>query len=269
MKAIRPRLLLEGEYDRMHRVEDTHWWYVALHRLVLEALAKESLGYKRPLRILDVGCGTGRLSYLCHQAGYHIRGIDPSPRAISLAKKRLGGWHFVKGSATRLPFSEASFNAVLLMDVIYLLHPDQMDQAFAEARRVLKPGGLLLIHSATLPWLHSAHDIAVQTVRRYPLPEVRGAILQAGFTIERLTHRMGLLLPPVVLSRFISRFTRRGPAPKGDVAPPSALGQAIGKALMALEAKLLRYVNLPIGVSLWAVVRRGPDRLLKKKPDRP
>lgn len=258
MKAIKPRLLLEGEYDRMHGVEDTHWWYVALHRLVLEALAKESLRSKKPLHILDVGCGTGRLSYLCHQAGYLIRGLDPSPRAITLAKKRLGGWHFVKGSATRLPFPKARFDAVLLMDVIYLLHPDQMAQAFAEARRVLKPGGLLLIHSATLPWLHSAHDIAVQTVRRYPLPEVRGAILQAGLTIERLTHRMGLLLPPVALSRFISRFTRRGPAPKGDVAPPSALGQAIGHALMALEARLLKYTDLPIGVSLWAVVRKAP-----------
>ncbi|WP_295791128.1 class I SAM-dependent methyltransferase [uncultured Veillonella sp.] len=99
-----------------------------------------------PLRILDVGTGTGFFSFLLAHQGHQVLGIDMSQQMIDHAK--LNGTQFnsnaqfQKMDATKLDFSTSEFDMLISRNVTWTL-PDT-EAAYAEWLRVLKPGGLLL-----------------------------------------------------------------------------------------------------------------------------
>lgn len=99
--------------------------------------------------VLDVGCGDGYLLYLAALKTNNValHGIDDNQLAIDLAKKKLQDHglyaSLTVASAYSLPFEDQSFNAVLNADVIE--HLKDADNLLKEIKRVLKPGGLLLL----------------------------------------------------------------------------------------------------------------------------
>ena len=90
-------------------------------------------------RILDLGCGDGQISRLLAAAGARVVGVDPTWNQISVAHERGGGAVFARSEAAELPFSEASFDAVVACLVFE--HIDDVDGAIAEVARVLRTGG--------------------------------------------------------------------------------------------------------------------------------
>jgi len=90
--------------------------------------------------ILDVGGGTGRHALLLRDAGYDVELIDPVPRHVTEALDT--GLRAQQGDARNLPFSDAAFDATLLLGPLYHLasHNDRT-LALAEAMRVTRPGG--------------------------------------------------------------------------------------------------------------------------------
>jgi 2-polyprenyl-6-hydroxyphenyl methylase/3-demethylubiquinone-9 3-methyltransferase len=123
----------------------------------LEGL-RSCLGPLRGLRVLDLGCGKGRFAApLAHQ-GAEVIGLDRS--AAMLAGAAGTGLPFprVLGSARRLPFGNAIFDAVIAVEVFE--HLTAIDAVLFEVRRVLRPGGILAIvdknagsWNARRPWL--------------------------------------------------------------------------------------------------------------------
>ncbi|MFZ1040531.1 MAG: class I SAM-dependent methyltransferase [Anaerolineales bacterium] len=103
-------------------------------------------------RVLDVGCGSGRLTLAAQQwtseRGEAV-GIDPSPEMIEVARqnaKRAGSKaKFELGLAESLPFRDASFDVVLNRLMLHHLPEDLKQRGLAEMRRVLKPSGVCLI----------------------------------------------------------------------------------------------------------------------------
>lgn len=91
-------------------------------------------------RVLDVGCGTGRLAAELQERGNRVWGVDPSPEMVSAAKAR--GVNAKVARAERLPFKESWFERAVLWLSVHLL---DRAQAFAELRRVLAPEGRVLI----------------------------------------------------------------------------------------------------------------------------
>jgi ubiquinone/menaquinone biosynthesis C-methylase UbiE len=96
----------------------------------------------RDARWLDVGCGTGAFSesILRHAAPASVIGIDPSPEQIDYVRKHLPGSTFRVANAMALPFGEHEFDVVASALVLHFI-PDRA-KAFAEMKRVLRPGGL-------------------------------------------------------------------------------------------------------------------------------
>ncbi len=90
-------------------------------------------------RVLDVGCGDGQVSRLASRLGCDtVVGVDPTWNQVKVAAQR-GGASFARAGAARLPFADASFDAVVACLVFE--HIRDVDDAIAEVARVLTPGG--------------------------------------------------------------------------------------------------------------------------------
>lgn len=103
------------------------------------------------LRVLDAGCGRGEVLLACASAGAQVAGIDYSEAAVEIAAEVLagvGGADVRRGDVTALPWPDGAFDRVLFGDVIEHIDPEQAVAALAELRRVLAPGGTLLVHTA-------------------------------------------------------------------------------------------------------------------------
>ncbi|MDO9411076.1 MAG: class I SAM-dependent methyltransferase [Pseudolabrys sp.] len=90
-------------------------------------------------RIADLGCGSGVFSNLLRQRGYDVTGVDLSPKLINVAQAKFPGITFLEGDIEQLPFTDASFDGVLLGGVLHHL-PDP-SRCAAEVARILRPGG--------------------------------------------------------------------------------------------------------------------------------
>ncbi|WP_374382250.1 ArsR/SmtB family transcription factor [Thermomonas sp.] len=113
-----------------------------------EALARSALPLLEPGDVLDIASGDGVLAeLLAPHAGRYVC-VDASQRVVAAASERLRRYPNVdvrEGDMHALPFADASFDLVVLMHA--LTYADKPAQAVAEAARVLRPGGRLLLSS--------------------------------------------------------------------------------------------------------------------------
>jgi ubiquinone/menaquinone biosynthesis C-methylase UbiE len=144
-------------------------------------------------RVLDVGCGPGRLAMAAQEwagAGGEVIGIDPSPEMVKTARRNAekagSAARFELGVAESLPFPDGSFDVVLNRLMLHHLPGDLKQRGLAEMRRVLKPGGVCLVVDFEPPKTGLLHLIVVNhlnpvmaqvDVRKYvPL------MMEVGFT---------------------------------------------------------------------------------------
>jgi len=237
----------------MFEVEDRLWWYVGM-RAITSAILENSINSTSNPRLLDVGCGTGfSVHWLREQLGAQAAfGVDISPNAALFWRERdLDTLALAKGSA--LPFCEGEFDLVTCFDVVYQLDDDEAASTLSEIRRVLRPGGRLFIREPAYNWMKGAHDIAVGTRKRYTLGGLTRMLSTEGFTIKRRTYANTLLFGAAVPHRLLSRF--RG-AETSDVREvPPLMNRAMTSALR-VEARLLRRISFPFGLSVAAVAEK-------------
>lgn len=182
-------------------------------------------------------------------------GVDASPLALGLSRRR-GLDRLAAGSASALPFRDGIFDACLCLDVLYHKGVGSESAALAECRRVLRPGGLLVVTDSAFAWLRSAHDDAVHGARRYTRRALVGHLAAAGFRPLWASYAYALLFPAVAGYRLLRRTGGAAPAAGSDVFPlPPAVDRALG-AVQAVERGLLRLTPLPFGSSVVCAARR-------------
>jgi SAM-dependent methyltransferase len=101
-------------------------------------------------RILDAGCGRGEVLLACARRGADVAGADFSPAALEITGTLLNGHgaDLREARLTALPWAAGTFDAILSGDVIEHLHPADGARMLRELRRVLRPGGRLVLHTA-------------------------------------------------------------------------------------------------------------------------
>ena len=239
------------QYDILFRLEESHWWYLGMQRMV-DALLTRYLDRNRTHRVLDAGCGTGGMSSHLQQLGAVV-GLDLADEALALCRRRdLPS--LVRGSVEQLPFASQSFDLVVSLDVIYHMAVGNDTLALEEFHRVLRPGGLLVIRVPAYNWLHGAHDVAVHTRHRYSRRELASKLRAVGFRIRKLTHVNSFLFPVAALKRLLEGSSHSFCS---DLEmPPPLLNRAL-LGVLSLEAALLPLLSLPWGLSVMAVATKA------------
>lgn len=118
----------------------TYWEHAELRRL---------LGDRTIERSLEIGCGFGRNSpVLAELAREHIA-VDVNAEPLELARRHYPHVHFEVASATKLPFADESFDAVVTWTVLQHIPPHLISAACAEIARVTRPGGRVILLEAS------------------------------------------------------------------------------------------------------------------------
>jgi SAM-dependent methyltransferase len=176
-------------------------------------------------RVLDLGCAFGFSTRMLAGRGYETTGVDNSLGYIIRARRRHPAGTYLLASAETLPLEDKSFDGVLCLDV--LEHVADQQAVIREIRRVLRPGGTLILsvpHRGLFGWLDSLnlyaalvrlthHGLFPQEItqtnfhRHYSLRQLR-ALLGVEFSIQRrFCTGLGLAelinLPLLVVCRYV------------------------------------------------------------------
>lgn len=248
------------EYRIMYEMEDAYWWYVGLRAIFFEFLEKYSLE-NRNLRILDTGCGTGGTLKRLTEYG-KTYGIDVSSTALNFCKRRKIS-NLIQASANNIPFKDNSFDVVISNDVLNLSQIRDDLSVLKKYHRILKENGIVILNVPAYNFLMSEHDRAVDTKHRYTKKEISSKLKKAGFIPERITYWNTVLFPVLGAARLLKKLKSKNLQPRSDLKRFPAIFNNPLTSIIMLEARLLKRLNLPFGLSLFALARKG-DRETKE-----
>ena len=184
-----------------------------------------------------------------------VDGVDSDPNAVSFCRER-GIERVQRLTSQTLPWEAESFDLVTALDVIEHIEDDRA--VLAEVRRVLRPGGTLLITVPAYQALWGPQDEISHHKRRYRARQVGERLTGAGLETIKLSYFNTLLFPPIAAVRVL-RPHRPGRELKSDftLTQPGRLNDVLARAFAA-EAALVARFNLPFGVSIVAIARKDP-----------
>lgn len=244
------------EYRQMFEVEDFHWWYVALHELIISAI-KLTKGCAGELQILDAGCGTGRLCRLLEPYGA-VSGCDVSPEALQLCRQR-GVKSLFQADLNKVTLQSSHYDVITSIDTLYHLGIDDEKAVVEKFHAALKPGGILVLNLVAHEFLRSTHDIAVHTRKRYTRKEVEALLTGCGFRIIVSSYRLGFLFFPIAALRLVKKalnFSRQPETVESDVTTPHPVINRLLLWLARQENRLVLTASIPFGTSVFAVAER-------------
>lgn len=146
-------------------------------------------------RVLDLGCAFGFATHMLRRRGYDAVGVDRSPAYIARARRADPQTTYLVADAAHVPLPDASFEGLLLLDVLEHLPAER--SALAEAARLLAPGGTLVLsvpYRGPLAWLDSLNLYAwfVRLTRhgRFP-PEIAATGRHRHYSLGELRTLLG------------------------------------------------------------------------------
>lgn len=236
-------------YAEMASVQNEHWWYVARRQILNQQLRR--LALPPVADILEVGSGTGANLALLARFG-RVTGLEMEPHAIELARQSLGPRNDIRLVCGRCPDDLDAlgqrFDLICLFDVLEHIAHDR--EALEQLRRLLRPGGYLLLTVPAYQWMWGPHDEHFHHQRRYSKAVLVSTCRRAGLTVSRVCHFNTLLFPLAVAERLREKWIgRRGTATR---TPPRCLNTLLTRIFQA-ERHIVPRFTPPFGLSLLLV----------------
>lgn len=235
-------------YADLYRLEEIHWWHKAKRELV-SFFIKQSL-FNGKIKILDVGCGTGKNVEAFSKFG-ESWGVDSSSDAILFCKKR-GLKNIVMGSIEKIPFNKESFDLITALDV--LEHVDDI-KALKEISRALKKSGILIATVPAFPSLWSRWDEVLHHKRRYTKKTLERVLQKSGFKTTKISYVHSFLFIPSLIIRKIKEVLYKDYYPSDFKLSNKTLNNLLGN-IAKLERLFIKNVDIPFGTSLIVVARK-------------
>lgn len=241
-------------YQEQYDLQKKHWWFAAKKAIVISEL-NALLKNKKPVNILDAGCGTGLMLPDLNNIG-PTSGMDFSLDAIGFAKKMYGGTIKQCCLPDDIPYDDNTFEVLISLDVIEHVEDDLA--ALKSLRKRIIKGGVGIFTVPALMSLWSHHDVINEHKRRYDKEELEKKLVEAGYVVEKISYYNTLLFPMIYLVRLINRVLKKEDG--SDVELPSPVVNSILKIIFEAEKFLLKFMRFPIGASLIASVRNPEEK---------
>lgn len=235
-------------YERAyHEFELTNWWVKARRQISLRYLKKFNTKC-----VLDVGCAAGTMMLTLLEQGFpKVYGIDISEKAVEECRKKK--LKVFKESAEKTHFKDNFFDALIASDV--LEHTSSDSATLQEWRRILKPGGHVLLFVPAFMHLWSSSDEINHHRKRYKLSDIFKTAKENGFVVKKASYwNFSLYFPLLIVSRFRNLFKVRSE----NLKAVNPVLNGFLYALMSTENWLIaKGVKLPFGVSCFAILEKS------------
>ena len=241
----------EDYYRRISDAEQAHFWYRGMWATAAALLGERMHAHGR---LLDAGCGTGGfLRFALAEGDFdRVAGTDVASAAIELARERVPEAELSVAPLRQLPFPDASFELVVSNDVLQHVPESEVYESMLELRRVLAPGGAVLLRTNGSRRLRRERD----DWRAYDAATLRSELEGVGLHVARLTHANAALS---LLGALRGRVPH-APSPERHgipTKPPSEVVTAIGRTALGIETWFVtRGRSLPYGHTLFALAVR-------------
>jgi len=202
--------------------------------------------------VLDVGCSSGAMLRSMKERfpKATVIGSDCIPEHLESLARELTGTPILQFDVVQCPLPDASVDAVVMLNV--LEHIENDAEAIRQVRRILKPGGILVLEVPAGPSLYDVYDKYLLHCRRYNLAGLRNLVNSAGFRIIRQSH-LGCFLYPLfsLVKRRNQRYLKENSAHHKKIVRQEI--QQTGdnfllRLIMALELRMGRHASYPFGI---------------------
>jgi SAM-dependent methyltransferase len=235
-------------YDDLFELEDSHWWHISKRRTVRTFISR--FCNKKNLKILDMGCGTGKNMEELSAFG-DVFGIDSSAEAVAYCRTR-GQFGVRKGSTYNSGFSANSFDLITLLDV--LEHTDD-HKTLTEVKRLLVSGGNVLITVPAFSWLWSRWDEVLHHRRRYNKKMLEVLLEREGFELVKSSYLYSFLVVPAFLIRWIKTLSYNK-SYSSDFKLTLPIINKLMVLICDMERTLMMKFSIPFGTSLVVLARK-------------
>jgi len=243
-----------AEFERNYQIESTYWWNIGRFHIV-DAFTRRYIRPKPGDRMLDLGAGTGATTRWLQKFG-EVLAVDDSPLALAYCRKR--GLKVTRSNMEHLKFRTSTIDAAFALDILEHVKDDR--KALREIHRILKPGGKVLFTVPAYQWLFSEHDEVCHHQRRYTLGEMAHKVGEAGLRTVRKSYCITFLLFPLVALLHFRNLFKSDRKIMASVVPLPAWLNLPLVWMLDLENLLLRFINLPFGVSVILLAEKPQEK---------
>lgn len=205
-------------YEKYHKksntqekvINDNNFTYINILPILNSYLSKKVKS------ILDIGCGSGTISFYLASKGYKITGIDISNKAINICNKSANklGLKNAKFEVCEFPnkIPKSRYDLVFFSEVIEHLPNDEL--ALQKIYKLLNPGGILFLStpSKNAPLYRFGYakkfDEEVGHLRRYHIEELKDKLKRSGFNVKKVYKRESILRNFLFLNSVAGKFIR-------------------------------------------------------------
>ena len=236
----------------LHFRNDKKYWWAKGRRELAVYLLKKHVGTLKGKRMLDLGCGPGVLLEDLKKEGAIISGIDIFSSAVDFCKSR--GLNVKKADAIKLPFKEKNFDGVLSIDL--LEHIENENRLLKEVKRILKKDSVFLMMVPAFSILTSSRDKRLGHFRRYNKKNLEKQLTKSGFQVLKSSYFVFFFFPFWLFRVLVERiFPQKREIQTDLMLMPGLLNTAL-LSILRMENFLLRFIDLPFGVSIYLIVRK-------------
>lgn len=234
-------------YNLLYRHETEHWWYCVRRKLVHKLI--HLYAPRRTMRILDVGCGAGKLTEELSKYG-NVTAIDKSEKAVIFCRKR--GIKQIVQSSIEDYKTEELFDCIIALDV--LEHCADDEKTIKKFYKLLKQDGVIIVFAPAFKIFWGKQDIISHHYRRYTYKELKDKFEGVGFKTITQSYFNFFLAPFILAFRKIANLLNFNF--ESELKFNNGITNKILKFIFNFETYFLPKIKFPFGVSLLGVYKK-------------
>jgi SAM-dependent methyltransferase len=236
------------EKDAFHRKgQDGNWWWEKARREIMQECMKEVITHN--MKILEIGAGYGGMTSMLANFG-RVRAIEPYPDAVAYLQEKL---KIKTYHGTFESFAETDrFDLITCFDVLEHIEDDK--KALSKMATLVKDGGFLVLTVPAYKFLWNRHDDINHHYRRYSKKELIKKIPD-NLLIKKASYFNTFLFPMAIIDKLVLAKNK-----KSYGLDPNMMVNSVLYRIFSAEKTVLRFLNLPFGVSILLIAEKRNSR---------